>query len=351
MEIYFCEECQTRLSDSEFATGEAVRDGDGVYCKPCALKLGIYGRVREEARAREETAVRKPRSRRRWPQPATPRATRSNLVYAACGAGAALVALLVVVLVKKGGRKEPARRPRRPVVRMPVAQVSRPAPGVPVPPPERDRVLPEKIEPSPVPNRPAPPPPSPPPPRPPVPKPPPSLKLQPVDEGWKSIFSGRDLTGWRVAGGEARVEEGAIVATNNADLFYRADWAEFELACEISGGGGRKGQIVLGLGLGQTGMGRGQWRLAIAFHTDGDAHVFAAGKRFWKSGSGKFPIEDWTPVKLDLTSTALRVYSGEKLLGSAGLNTVPVKKGGIYFYSNAGHTARLRNVRVRVISR
>ncbi len=109
--------------------------------------------------------------------------------------------------------------------------------------------------------------------------------------------------------------------------------------------------IALGLGLGHSSMGRGKWRVSVTFHGDGDAHVRAPRNVIWRSGGGKFPLDRWTPVKLELTRTAFRIYRGEELLGSVGINTVPVKKGGIYFFANAGHTARMRNVRVRVLSR
>ena len=69
MEIYFCEECGTRLSDPEIAAGEAVWNEDSVFCKACALKLGIYERARE-ALEPEEAPPRRPRSRRRQPAPA-----------------------------------------------------------------------------------------------------------------------------------------------------------------------------------------------------------------------------------------------------------------------------------------
>ncbi len=353
MEIYFCEGCRTRLSDADIAVGEAVRDGDSIFCRSCAIKLGIYQRAREEARREEEKIEEAPVPRTSSRRRAAAGPVNQNMIYLAFGVGIAVLTALVVVLAKKGRRKKSADRLVRPIVSVPVAPAPRPERTVPLPPAPQG--LPERVEFPPVVRKPAPPSlpvPKPPPPRyvskpPPLPPPP---APRPVEEGWKSIFNGSDMKGWRTAGGRAYVEDGALVSTSSADFYYKADWAECMLACEMKAGGGQK-ENTAAVGLAQSGMGRGRSRVRVTFHSDGDAHVNGAKKRLWRSGSGKFPLADWTPLKFEIRKDELKVFKGEKLMGTVNLSQVPMQKGGVYFYAYGDHTARMRNVRVRVLSR
>ena len=92
--------------------------------------------------------------------------------------------------------------------------------------------------------------------------------------------------------------------------------------------------------------------MTLSFHRDADLHVYGPGMRLLgKSGPGKFPIRDWIRVKLELTRDTLKLYSADELVETVDVSAVPARKGGICFYSYGGHTARIRNIRVRVISR
>ncbi|MHC4505059.1 MAG: family 16 glycoside hydrolase, partial [Planctomycetota bacterium] len=157
---------------------------------------------------------------------------------------------------------------------------------------------------------------------------------------WKSIFNGEDMTGWTKYGGKAYVEEGALVADNEADLFHKAAWSEFVLDFETRG-------KAFGLNLAHAKAGRGApHRVGLVFHKDGDLHVRRDGKRLWKSGGDKFRLKEWTPVRLALSKGGLKIYRGEKLIGKVDLPRAE-RKGGIYFYSHGGK-AMIRKVRVRL---
>ena len=164
-----------------------------------------------------------------------------------------------------------------------------------------------------------------------------------------SVFNGRDMKGWRHAGGRAYVEDGALVSADGADLWYKAAWEEFVLTCELRAGGGESGNMMA-VGLAQSRMGRGSSRVRVTFHSDGDAHVHGAKRRLWRSGGGKFPLTGWTPVRFELRRGELKIFKDDSLTGTVDLSQVPAQKGGVYFFSYRDHTARMRKVRVRVLS-
>lgn len=56
-----------------------------------------------------------------------------------------------------------------------------------------------------------------------------------AEEGWVSLFNGKDLTGWKASEkGEFTVEDGAIVVRGKrAHLFTDKEFKNFEVKCEI----------------------------------------------------------------------------------------------------------------------
>lgn len=157
-------------------------------------------------------------------------------------------------------------------------------------------------------------------------------------EGWRTIFNGRDMTGWKSEGGKALVEDKALVSTDGADIWFPAKWEEYELDCEVKSD--RSGVVIA---LGQTNFGRGLNRVQLRIHNDGDAHCAK-----WKSGPGKFPIGDWFHLRLRLTEEKLEIYRGSTLATTVDLSQVQSRPGGIYFYGWGGAgIAMMRRIRVR----
>ena len=162
---------------------------------------------------------------------------------------------------------------------------------------------------------------------------------------WTSIFNGRDLTGWRKAG-DGSVVEGALRSRGGADLYRPGQWDEFALSFEIRSSGNA------GLNVGQWGMGRGSGRVRLRFHADGDVHAYGSGgRRLGRTGSGKVAVKSWAPVTIELTRRELKVFKGNDLVMTADVSREPARKGGVYFYSDGGGTAELKDVRVRPLSR
>lgn len=56
-----------------------------------------------------------------------------------------------------------------------------------------------------------------------------------AEDGWVSLFNGKDLTGWKISEkGKFTVEDGAIVVRGNrAHLFTEKEFKNFDVKCEI----------------------------------------------------------------------------------------------------------------------
>ena len=167
-------------------------------------------------------------------------------------------------------------------------------------------------------------------------------------DGWKSLFDGKTLNGWKFYAGKANIDSGAIVLQDGADLYYPAKWTKFALECEVISDTGSPLRRAVGLHLGQLGTGRSPdlYRLRLLLHGDGDFEVTRDADRLWKSGRDKFPINDWLRVKLELTDKTLSVYREGKLLHKIDVSSLPARAGGILFYGLNGGTVRIRNIRV-----
>ncbi|MHC4177980.1 MAG: 3-keto-disaccharide hydrolase, partial [Planctomycetota bacterium] len=173
--------------------------------------------------------------------------------------------------------------------------------------------------------------------------------------GFVSLFDGKTLTGWEHQGGKAYVEDGALVSENGADLFYPADWSECVLECEIQGKT-TKGTAICCLQLGHTDMGRGLHRVRLMFHRTGEVEVETHdGSRLWKSRHGRFPLDDWLRLRVEMTRDPLGRLrltvskDGTPVRTPLNIDWTPEHKGGLYFFSFGGSTARLRNVRVQTV--
>ncbi len=62
-----------------------------------------------------------------------------------------------------------------------------------------------------------------------------ALRAVAAEDGWVSLFNGKDLTGWKASeNGEFKVEDGAIVVRGKkAHLFTDKEFKNFEVKCEI----------------------------------------------------------------------------------------------------------------------
>ena len=167
---------------------------------------------------------------------------------------------------------------------------------------------------------------------------------EPAAKSWRPVFNGRDLDDWRVEGGSARVEGGEMVFPSGVDVRYPGEWRELELECEV------KAPTGFGLALGQFQGGRGSSRVRMIYHHDGDLHVWAGSKRLWRSGGGGFGLGDWVKLRLVLTDAKLEIFKDGAAAGAADLSEAPPKTGGVLLYARGGQPARLRSVRVRVLS-
>ena len=63
----------------------------------------------------------------------------------------------------------------------------------------------------------------------------PLINAQAAEDGWVSLFNGKDLTGWKASEmGDFKVEEEAIVVRGKrAHLFTEKEFKNFEFKCEI----------------------------------------------------------------------------------------------------------------------
>ena len=164
---------------------------------------------------------------------------------------------------------------------------------------------------------------------------------------WEELFDGKTLKGWEHAGGRAFVQDGALVSENGADLFYAAKWTDLALECEVQGTSGPVPHCA-GLQLGHEGLGRGApHRMRLLFSRHDDLVVEADGTRLWKATTGQFPVGNWLRLRLEMTRDKLAIHREGKLVQEIHISALPVRAGGVYFYSYAGGSARLRNIRVR----
>src|SRR5205085_463028 len=60
-------------------------------------------------------------------------------------------------------------------------------------------------------------------------------KEKKADDGWVSLFNGKDLTGWKISeNGKFTVEDGCIVVRGNrAHLFTDKEFKNFNFKCEV----------------------------------------------------------------------------------------------------------------------
>ena len=171
---------------------------------------------------------------------------------------------------------------------------------------------------------------------------------QEKQEKWIQLFNGKDLTGWLAQGGPASVEDGALVSRDAADLFYRAGWEEFVLECELKSKAGMSPWAAVSLA--QPTPGRGNLKVLVIFHGDGDVHVHLDNERVAATGGGKIDLSDWTKVTFELTTTTLKVSSDRGVLVTADISACRPLKGGLLFYSNEpGLVSYMRNARVKVL--
>lgn len=169
---------------------------------------------------------------------------------------------------------------------------------------------------------------------------------------WRSLFDGSDDMRWE-KDGKVSVSEGVLTAEDVADVFYRGEWEEFVLECEISGTSRIAGVGILGIGLAHPGRSEvGGNIVNILFHGNGDVHVFVPGNMLWKAGPGKLVLEGWQPLRLEFRRDSLKVFGGKVLLNTVALPKNVIRKGGLHFYSYMfGCVGRVRNVRVGILSR
>jgi len=99
--------------------------------------------------------------------------------------------------------------------------------------------------------------------------------LPPEVEGWKNIFNGRDLTGWKKGGG-AYVKDGCMVSEKGY-FYYPAAWEEFDLEWEVLAGGAKKRNKVY-FGLGHTDAQSYSFRIRLVFEHDGCLQVNGSGR-------------------------------------------------------------------------
>jgi len=158
-----------------------------------------------------------------------------------------------------------------------------------------------------------------------------------------SIFNGRDLSGWRKAG-DGAVERGSLVTRKGGDLYYKADWKTLTMSLEAKASGTKN--VLLGLQLGQTGMGRGNCSISLVFYGDGDVHVRANNKMLGKSGSGKVDLSTWTDITVEHTGSSLRLWADGAQVVDVDISSVPRKRGGLYVYSSGQSEAAVRELRV-----
>jgi predicted Ser/Thr protein kinase len=121
----------------------------------------------------------------------------------------------------------------------------------------------------------------------------------PAGNGWVSVFNGRDLAGWQRAGGDPKVEGGAILLENQADLRLPVSGADFELrgSLQLLEGGTHliSGSVAF------RRLPDREGEPFLVFHLDGDAHLFEADRIVGKSGAGKVSKWKWQSFVLRAT--------------------------------------------------
>jgi hypothetical protein len=172
--------------------------------------------------------------------------------------------------------------------------------------------------------------------------------IEEADNEWKSVFNGKDLTGWLHYGGRVWVENGVLAFSGRAaDLYYKANWDEYALEMDVMADVQGNGHAVE-FELSKTTYANGRaspYRVVVSLGGHGAAHVRAGGDRA-APGWGKFKISQWRRVRMDVTRTELKLYSDGTPVGSVSLEKTPQLRGGVMIGGH-GPTVRLRNMRVR----
>jgi len=166
---------------------------------------------------------------------------------------------------------------------------------------------------------------------------------------WISLSpQGNGILPWKAQGGRTWVEDGAICATNNADVYYAAQMHAFEFECEVKGGGGDH-QTVIGINLSQWTWGRGSRRALARIYRDGDMHIDGANTPRWRAGAGVFNLSDWTTVRIAVTRTTVTVYKDGEKYADIDISAEPERAGSIYWFPYGNNTVRMRNARIRAL--
>jgi hypothetical protein len=385
MKIFYCDACNGRFTEDDVNAGKAVATADQCLCPQCALQANADGNVviSEEVFTFQDGEEAPPMAEEEYPRTARRRYSRQP---ASRAKGIMVVALIAVIFVvgaliallalsgpagtsgdgqgDTGTKIVVSVKPKQTAQTKPAAQgpdgqttPARKPLGEDLPTPGARRPLGESL-PTPGPASPSPPAPKAAPRPAPKAAPPTAPKAPPVSltpvsgAGWISIFNGNDLEGWRTDKADSgRAEGGSLVSSQGADLYYAADWGEFMLECELKGENPSDSRVG-GLNLAQWGMGRGSGRVKVTFHNDGDVHVnLGKDKERWRSGGGRFDPGNWTKVRFELRRNDLKVYSGDELVGTLDVSSLPVRNGGLYMYSGNDATFRMRNPRVKVLSK
>lgn len=172
-----------------------------------------------------------------------------------------------------------------------------------------------------------------------------------MEPGWTTVLDGTSAAGWKLIGPGARLEKSILMGDGQAEFHYPAQWEEFILDCEIKSET-RTPIHFLSISLNQWDMMGTSSRARLTFFGDGDAHlkIGTAAAAVWRAGSGKFSIADWTRVRLEIRRDTLTISKDGTELGRVDMPGIPLRKGGVAFFTKAGCTVQIRNIRVRLLS-
>jgi len=136
-------------------------------------------------------------------------------------------------------------------------------------------------------------------------------------DGWTCIFNGRDLTGWEMWSGKARVEDGSVVLEDAATKRALSS-GDYETRGDLRLIHGGTGTVCGSILFRSPGPGK---ESALVFFAGGDVHLQENGAPTARAGPGKVGVGTWEHFRLTvLQGTVVLDVGGRQVLSSTTPN-------------------------------
>lgn len=170
-----------------------------------------------------------------------------------------------------------------------------------------------------------------------------------AETGWRSLFNGRDLTGWKNVHGTARLESGEIVLEGMVHILYPGRFTEYDLKFDMKAENPVPYSSLISVHLGQQSRTSDDYRLCLSIYTDGDLHAWRrGGHRLWKAGGGLPDVSEWAHYGIKVRRNTLSINVNGRLFHTLDVSNEPLLPGGIMFDTSLkNRVTRVKNIRLR----